>query len=63
MNCWEFMKCGRDKTDDCPALKNRNGRSCWRVAGTKCGGIVQGTFAEKLGNCKKCDFYRLVNSG
>ncbi|MDH3390750.1 MAG: hypothetical protein OEL85_03000 [Desulfobulbaceae bacterium] len=28
-----------------------------RVAGTLCGGEVQGTFALKLGNCQKCEFY------
>jgi len=36
------------------------GRACWAVAGTLCGGIVQGTFAMKLGNCLKCDFYKIV---
>ena len=36
------------------------GRSCWAVAGTLCGGQVQGTFASKVGNCMKCDFYQLV---
>lgn len=33
------------------------GRACWAVCGTLCGGEVQGTFAEKMGNCKICDFY------
>ena len=36
------------------------GRACWAVAGTLCGGEVQGTFAEKMGNCKSCDFYMAV---
>ena len=36
------------------------GRICWALTGTLCGGKVQGTFAEKLGNCVECDFYRLV---
>ena len=36
------------------------GRICWALSGTLCGGKVQGTFAEKLGNCVECDFYRLV---
>ena len=36
------------------------GRACWVVAGTLCGGTVQGTFASKLANCMKCDFYQLV---
>ncbi|HEY4759920.1 MAG TPA: GGDEF domain-containing protein [Thermoguttaceae bacterium] len=31
---------------------------CWQIAGTYCGGKVQGEFVEKYGNCKKCDIYR-----
>ncbi|MDI6716248.1 MAG: hypothetical protein QME63_04830 [Actinomycetota bacterium] len=60
MNCWEFKKCGRDKTKDCPAYPF-NGKSCWLTAGTMCGGKIQGTFAQKLGDCTKCDFYQLMN--
>ncbi|MCL6471465.1 MAG: hypothetical protein K6T91_01425 [Firmicutes bacterium] len=59
MNCWEFKNCGRDKTGDCPAYPN-NGNECWRVAGTMCGGKVQGTFAQKLANCMECDYYKKV---
>jgi len=36
------------------------GRACWVVAGTLCGGQVQGTFAKKYANCDKCDFYQMV---
>lgn len=36
------------------------GRVCWAVAGTLCGGEVQGTMASKLGNCLRCDFYKQV---
>jgi hypothetical protein len=36
------------------------GRACWAIAGTLCGGVVQGTFAQKLGSCMKCEFYRAV---
>lgn len=32
------------------------GRICWQVAGTFCGGKVQGTYAEKKSSCLKCDF-------
>lgn len=34
------------------------GRACWIVAGTFCDGEVQGTFANKLENCRKCPFYQ-----
>lgn len=36
------------------------GRACWVVAGTLCGGEVQGTFAKKFSNCEKCEFYLSV---
>lgn len=36
------------------------GRACWPIAGTMCGGKVQGTFALKMSNCMQCDFYQLV---
>jgi hypothetical protein len=36
------------------------GRACWIVAGSLCGGEVQGTFAAKYQNCKKCEFYQRV---
>lgn len=57
--CWEFMKCERDVNNEmkCPAYPNF-GRVCWVVAGTFCEGRVQGTFAQKYQNCKKCDFFR-----
>jgi hypothetical protein len=68
MNCWESKSCGRGES--CPAyLETRldgvhdgvnAGRSCWVVAGTLCGGQVQGMFAQKMSNCKSCDFYKLV---
>ncbi len=36
------------------------GRACWVVAGTFCGGKVQGTFAKKFNACKTCIFYKQV---
>ena len=33
-----------------------SGRFCWAVAGTLCGGEVQGTFAKKIENCMSCSF-------
>ncbi len=61
IRCWEFMKCGRDTdaTAKCPAYPNF-GRICWAVAGTFCEGKVQGTFAQKCEDCRKCDFYRAL---
>lgn len=39
----------------------KGGRACWVVAGTLCGGKVQGTYAEKEHNCLACEFYNLVS--
>ena len=36
------------------------GRACWVVAGTLCGGKVQGTFGAKYKSCEQCDFYKKV---
>jgi hypothetical protein len=36
------------------------GRTCWVVAGTLCGGAVQGSFAKKYQSCEQCDFYNSV---
>ena len=77
INCWEFMKCGREPGGSkeielgiCSASVEHSsdgineglngGRACWALSGTCCGGEVQGTFASKIDNCGKCDFYKLV---
>ena len=54
----------------CPAARDKrldmvhgginSGRACWVVAGTFCGGTVQGSFARKQVACKRCDFYNKV---
>jgi hypothetical protein len=36
------------------------GRACWAIAGTLCGGKVQGSYAMKLTNCMQCAFYKQV---
>jgi hypothetical protein len=36
------------------------GRACWMVAGTLCGGKVQGTYAAKLATCMQCEFFDKV---
>ncbi|HTF99236.1 MAG TPA: hypothetical protein VK654_01455 [Nitrospirota bacterium] len=36
------------------------GRACWAIAGSLCGGKIQGTYAQKLHNCWTCDFMKSV---
>ena len=38
------------------------GRACWVIAGTLCGGKIQGTFAVKLENCSNCGFFGSVRT-
>ena len=64
-NCWEIMKCGREKGGskvfefgECIASKEQLGHSCWVIAGTLCGGVVQGKMAQKLLTCLTCPLYK-----
>ncbi len=64
IKCWEYTKCGVENAEGaanmrCPAYPDY-GRICWSIAGTFCGKRVSGAIAQKLGNCKKCEFYQRV---
>jgi hypothetical protein len=74
-NCWEVKNCGRQprgakvgELGVCPAAQVNvsvnggihGGRVCWAIAGTLCGGKIQGTFAQKVANCNACEFYLSV---
>lgn len=52
--CWVKKDCGREA---CPAYNNPCGR-CWLIAGTMCGGEVQGQFAKKYKSCIECEVYQ-----
>ena len=67
-NCWEIENCGREKggpkvdeLGECIASKEGLGHSCWAIAGTLCGGTVQGTIAQKIGYCSDCEVHQLYN--
>lgn len=49
-----------DKSSDGKNGGMNAGRYCWRIAGTFCNSKVQGTFAAKIPECSKCDFYKRV---
>lgn len=48
-----------DRLDSAHGGKNA-GRVCWVVAGTMCGGEIEGSFARKFQDCRKCEFYQMV---
>lgn len=58
----ELGECPAAAVDDLNGINDgkNGGRSCWAIAGTMCGGEVQGSYAQKLGNCLKCDFHAFV---
>lgn len=62
--CWEYTRCGIEKAEGavegrCPAYPNY-GRICWAVAGTFSEGKTVCAIAEKLGDCRKCEFFNRV---
>lgn len=64
---------GGNRTDDlgiCPAASAEGidglnggknaGRICWTIAGTFCGGKVQGDFAQKTVSCMTCEVFKRI---
>jgi hypothetical protein len=58
--CWEMKDCPAERRDNCPAYPDSGGQ-CWLVTGTKCGGKEQGTYREKMSNCRKCNVHIAVH--
>lgn len=56
--CWKQLDCHKE---DCPAYGMEHAR-CWLVAGTFCRGQVQGQFAQKLGDCRLCEVYKMATA-
>jgi diguanylate cyclase (GGDEF)-like protein len=56
--CWKFLKC---EDHNCPAYHSDDYR-CWLIAGTLCGGEVQGVFAHKHISCYSCKVFRQYTS-
>lgn len=62
MNCWEFMRCGREaggrNTEElgiCPAYPD-NGKRCANVVGTFCD-LIRALRASENSSCSECPFY------
>jgi two-component system sensor histidine kinase/response regulator len=55
LRCWESRNCG---LTSCRSFGRTDNLRCWEVSGTLCKDKVQGTFATKLGDCRKCEVYR-----
>ena len=60
----EFGVCAASEDPSFDGINNGKcgGRFCWAVAGTFCDGEKQGSFAKKMKNCAKCDFFKKVQT-
>lgn len=56
VTCWEIKNCPTDRRNSCPAYPDHGGQ-CWMVTATLCGGNEQGSYHDKMANCKKCNVY------
>ncbi len=61
-NVSEFGVCPAAKETSCTGVNNGTsaGRICWAIAGTFCGGKVQGDFAQKSVSCMSCDVFKKI---
>jgi hypothetical protein len=60
----EFGECPASIEKRTDGINNgvKGGRACWAIAGTFCGGELQGSYAIKLSNCMECGFFQLVQN-
>ena len=60
----EFGVCPAVVEVSCDGLNSGEnaGRICWAIAGTFCGGKVQGEYASKRLSCMTCDFFKKVEA-
>ena len=56
VTCWEMKNCPPERRNSCPAYPQHGGQ-CWMVTATLCGGKEQGSYHDKMTNCKKCNVY------
>ena len=61
-NSIEFGVCpaAGDTTSNGLNSGKNGGRICWAVAGTFCGGKVQGDFAQKQVSCMACEVFKQI---
>lgn len=61
VNSYEFGICPVARNSLSTGVNNGEcaGRVCWKIAGTMCGGEVQGVFAKKLKGCNVCKFFKI----
>jgi two-component system NtrC family sensor kinase len=57
LKCWEIKRCGEE---NCPAFGDTL-RPCWHISDTRCPSCVEGGYAKKIENCRKCEVYERIS--
>ncbi len=52
--CYELKNCSNKEC----SCYGKEAMRCWQIAGTFCGGKVQGAFAQKYHNCTGCEVFK-----
>jgi len=60
--CWVIEKCPAETRRNCPAWEFQCGNLCWFINGTICHGELQGSWGEKMEQCRKCEVLRSILS-
>jgi hypothetical protein len=60
----ELGICPASTDSSCDGLNNGTnaGRICWAIAGTFCGGKMQGDFAQKSVSCMSCEVFKQIKA-
>jgi two-component system, NtrC family, sensor kinase len=57
LKCWEIKRCGEE---NCPAFDDTI-RPCWHISDTRCPSCIEGGYAKKIENCRKCEVYKRIS--
>ena len=56
-NCWEFMKCPKERREKCNIYKMDSGKECWFMSN-----LDDGCFrAKEKGGCFDCPWFKKNN--
>ena len=60
----ELGVCPATTESSCDGINGgtKAGRICWAIAGTFCGGKVQGDFAQKSVSCMSCEVFKQIKT-
>ncbi|MEW6185973.1 MAG: two-CW domain-containing protein [Thermodesulfobacteriota bacterium] len=59
-NCWTLTHCPVERKRKCPAWLFKTGQLCWFITGTLCQGQIQGSWSEKIEQCKTCSVFKPI---